>query len=85
MPAASCGYDGEKKTGAHKRHIVTDCLGLLLAAAVTAANIGDRDAATGLLTRLRHMYRDITLVDCGPVTPVPTPPPTTSRSSPSIA
>ena len=41
---------------------MTDCLGLLLVVAVTAANIGDRDAATGLLTRLRRLHRDITLV-----------------------
>ncbi|MFF1504791.1 transposase [Streptomyces sp. NPDC058316] len=27
-----------------KRHIVTDTLGLLLVVAVTAANVGDRDA-----------------------------------------
>ncbi|MER5373381.1 hypothetical protein [Streptomyces sp. NPDC002553] len=30
---------------------MTDTLGLLLVVAVTAANIGDRDAAAGLLTR----------------------------------
>ncbi|MFE9834209.1 transposase [Streptomyces sp. NPDC005551] len=41
---------------------MTDCLGLLLLVAVTAANIGDRDAATGLLTRLRRLHRDICLV-----------------------
>ncbi|WP_406405066.1 transposase [Streptomyces sp. NBC_00879] len=48
--------------GCRKRHIVTDTLGLLLAVAVTAANIGDRDAAAGLLMRLRRLHRDITLV-----------------------
>lgn len=62
VPAASRGYDGGKKVGGRKRHIVTDCLGLLLVVAVTAANIGDRDAATGLLQRLRRLHRDITLV-----------------------
>ncbi|WP_457473114.1 transposase [Streptomyces sp. TE4109] len=41
---------------------MTDTLGLLLVAAVTAANIGDRDAAAGLLARLRRLHRDITLV-----------------------
>ncbi|MFE5589614.1 hypothetical protein [Streptomyces sp. NPDC056549] len=45
-----------------KRDIVTDALGLLLAVAVTAANIGDRDAAAGLPMRLRRLYGDITLV-----------------------
>ncbi|WP_251061107.1 transposase [Streptomyces sp. ISL-100] len=42
-----------------KRHIVTDTLGLLLVVAVTAANVGDRDAAVPLLVRLRrrrHQY-----------------------------
>jgi hypothetical protein len=48
VPAASRGYDGGKKVPGHKRHIVTDTLGLLLVVAVTAANIGDRDAAAGL-------------------------------------
>ncbi|MFJ9590403.1 transposase [Streptomyces acidicola] len=41
---------------------MTDALGLLLVVAVTAASIGDRDAAAGLLMRLRRMHRDITLV-----------------------
>ncbi|MET7608069.1 transposase [Streptomyces avermitilis] len=43
VPSVSRGYDGGKKVGGRKRHIVTDCLGLLLVIAVTAANIGDRD------------------------------------------
>ncbi|MFD8799678.1 transposase [Streptomyces atroolivaceus] len=62
VPAASRGYDGGKEVPGRKRHIVTDTLGLLLAVAVTAANIGDRDAAAGLLVRLRRLHRDITLV-----------------------
>ncbi|MEU6557427.1 transposase [Streptomyces sp. NPDC046915] len=41
---------------------MTDTLGLLLVVTLTAANIGDRDAAAGLLTRLRRLHRDITLV-----------------------
>ncbi|WP_328785244.1 IS5 family transposase [Streptomyces canus] len=62
VPSVSRGWDGGKEVGGRKRHIVTDCLGLLLVIAVTAANIGDRDAARGLLTRLRRLHRDITLV-----------------------
>ncbi|MFE5110628.1 IS5 family transposase [Streptomyces sp. NPDC056663] len=62
VPSVSRGWDGGKKVGGRKRRIVTDCLGLLLAVAVTAANIGDRDAAVGLLTRLRRLHRDICLV-----------------------
>ncbi|OEJ42640.1 transposase [Streptomyces agglomeratus] len=62
VPSVSRGWDGGKKVGGRKRHIVTDCLGLLLVVAVTAANIGDRDAAVGLLQRLRRLHRDICLV-----------------------
>jgi transposase len=62
VPASSRGYDGGKKGPGRKRHIATDTLGLLLVVAVTAANIGDRDAAAGLLRRLRRLHRDITLV-----------------------
>ncbi|MFF0143435.1 IS5 family transposase [Streptomyces sp. NPDC005227] len=62
VPSVSRGWDGGKKVGGRKRHIVTDCLGLLLVVAVTAANIGDREAAVGLLTRLRRLHRDICLV-----------------------
>jgi transposase len=62
VPSVSRGWDGGKKVGGRKRHIVTDCLGLLLVAAVTAANVGDRDAAVGLLQRLRRLHRDICLV-----------------------
>ena len=62
VPAVSSGYDGGKKVPGRKRHIVTDTLGLLLVVAVTAANVGDRDAAVPLLRRLRSLHRDITLV-----------------------
>ncbi|MER5619159.1 IS5 family transposase [Streptomyces sp. NPDC002215] len=62
VPASSRGYDGGRKVPGRKRHIVTDTLGLLLVVAVTAANIGDRDAAADLLMRLRRLHRDITLV-----------------------
>lgn len=62
VPAASRGYDGGKKVPGRKRHIVTDTLGLLLVVAVTAANVGDRDAAVPLLQRLRRLHRDIALV-----------------------
>jgi len=41
---------------------VTDTLGLLLVVCGTASNIGDRDAASGMLRRLRRLLRDITLV-----------------------
>jgi transposase len=60
VSASSRGYDGGKKDPGRKRHIVSDCLGLLLVACVTAANIGDRDAAAGLLRgRLGMLSRAI--------------------------
>ncbi|HBF80178.1 MAG TPA: IS5 family transposase [Streptomyces sp.] len=62
VPTASSGYDGGKKVPGRKRHIVTDTLGLLLAVAVTAANVGDREAAVPLLQRLRSLHRGSTLV-----------------------
>ncbi|MGW1609823.1 IS5 family transposase [Streptomyces sp. NPDC002285] len=71
VPASSRGYDGGKKVPGRKRHLVTDTLGLLLVVCVTAANIGDRDAATGLLQRLRRLHRDITLVWPTAATPAP--------------
>lgn len=37
------GWDGGKKINGRKRHIVVDTLGLLLAVAVTAASVQDRD------------------------------------------
>jgi len=37
----AAGYDGGKKIKGRKRHIVVDTLGLLLAVAVTAANLDD--------------------------------------------
>ncbi|WP_168724405.1 transposase [Streptomyces sp. A1547] len=60
--AASRGYDGGKKIPGRKRHIITYILGLLLVVAVTAANVGDRDAAAPLLQRLRWLPREITLI-----------------------
>ncbi|MFD5123646.1 IS5 family transposase [Streptomyces sp. NPDC058385] len=62
VPAASRGYDGGKVINGRKRHVITDCLGLLLVVAVTAASVGDREAATGLLARLRMLHREIILV-----------------------
>ncbi|KAF5999252.1 IS5 family transposase [Streptomyces sp. WAC00263] len=62
IPRATSGWDGGKKVGGRKRHLVVDCLGLVLAVAVTAASVQDRDAAVALLERLRTMYFSIRLV-----------------------
>nr|WP_244313380.1 IS5 family transposase [Streptomyces zinciresistens] len=56
------GWDGGKRVGGRKRHLVADCLGLVLAVAVTAANVQDRDAAVPLPERLRRLYFSVRLV-----------------------
>ncbi|MEU9175244.1 IS5 family transposase [Streptomyces sp. NPDC048420] len=61
IPRSTSGWDGGKKVGGRKRHLVVDCLGLVLAVAVTAASV-DRDAAVPLLERLRKTYFSVRLV-----------------------
>ena len=46
------GYDGGKKIAGRKRHLVVDTVGLLLAVAVTAANVDDAAAAPLVLAPL---------------------------------
>ena len=46
------GYDGGKKVKGRKRHIAVDTLGLLMAVAVTAANVSDGRGACELLERM---------------------------------
>ncbi len=46
------GYDGNKKVGGRKRHIVVDSLGLLIAVAVTAGNLDDGTHAPQVLGKL---------------------------------
>jgi transposase len=60
------GYDGAKKVGGRKRHILVDTLGLLLKVHVHAADITDRDGAqlllarlAGAFPRLRHIWADM--------------------------
>ena len=50
------GYDAGKKVSGRKRHIVVDTTGLLLAIAVHAANIQDRDGAKLVLVKLLHRF-----------------------------
>lgn len=47
------GYDGAKKIKGRKRHLVVDTLGLLLAVAVTAANVDDARGAQEVVGKLR--------------------------------
>ncbi|MEU7166644.1 transposase, partial [Streptomyces morookaense] len=60
--AVSRGYDGGKKINGRRRHVITDCLGLLLMVLVTAGNVTDRQAAHVMLPRLRERFAAITLV-----------------------
>jgi putative transposase len=59
------GYDGAKKVGGRKRHILVDTLVFLLKAYVHAADITDSDGAplllerlAGAFPRLRHVWAD---------------------------
>ena len=59
------GYDAGKKVKGRKRHILTDTLGLLVAAVVHTADIQDRDGAPDVLASirasfpwLRHVFAD---------------------------
>ncbi|MFJ9179435.1 IS5 family transposase [Streptomyces sp. NPDC102360] len=62
IPRSMSGWDGGKKVGGRKRHLLVDCLGLVLAVVVTAASVQGRDAAVPLLTRLRELYFSLRLV-----------------------
>jgi len=62
IPRSTSGWDGGKKVGGRKRHLVVDCLGLVLTVAVTAASVQGRDAAVPLLQRLRDLHFSIRLV-----------------------
>jgi putative transposase len=59
---ASRGDDVGKNVNGRKCQIVTDTCGLLLAVAVTGANVQDRDAARLLLWALRSLFPTIGLV-----------------------
>jgi putative transposase len=48
------GYDGGKRIKGRKRHLVVDTLGLLLAVAVTAANLDDGTHAKRVLSKLER-------------------------------
>ncbi|WP_107098477.1 IS5 family transposase [Streptomyces hirsutus] len=56
IPRTTSGWDGGKRVGGRKRHLLVDCLGMLLTVSVTAASVQDRDAAVALLERGRTAY-----------------------------
>jgi transposase len=51
VPSATSGYDQHKNVNGRKRHLLVDTLGLLIAVAVSPANVPDRDGAVVLLLR----------------------------------
>jgi putative transposase len=50
------GYDAGKHTKGRKQHIVVDVLGLILAVAVTGANVQDRDGGQLVLSGLKNRF-----------------------------
>ncbi|MEV7675914.1 IS5 family transposase [Streptomyces sp. NPDC088752] len=62
VDAASRGFDGGKLVNGRKRHLVVDCLGLVLAVLVTPASVTDRNAASGMLLTLRECFRRLRLI-----------------------
>lgn len=67
VPKSSRGWDNGKKVNGRKRHIAVDVLGLVLAVAVTGANVQDRDAAKPLLARIAaaHWLLGLVWADAG--------------------
>jgi putative transposase len=58
----SRGYDAGKKIKGRKRHIIVDCLGLILAIHIHPANIQDRDGAKETLLKIKGLYPLLTLM-----------------------
>jgi putative transposase len=56
------GYDGAKKVGGRKRHILVDTTGLLLKVHVHAADITDRNGAQLLLGKLAGAFPRLQMV-----------------------
>ena len=57
MKPSERGYDAGKKVKGHKRHLLVDTLGLMMAVVVTAASVQDRDGAKLVLAQMRHTAR----------------------------
>jgi putative transposase len=56
------GYDAGKKIKGRKRHIVVDCLGMILAVHVHPGDIQDRDGAKDLLLKIQGLFPLLTLI-----------------------
>jgi len=57
VPAKTSGYDSHKKVNGRKRHLLVDTLGLLIAVAVSPANVADRAGAAAVFRRARARGR----------------------------
>lgn len=62
VDADSRGYDAGKKVPGRKRHVIVDCLGLLLVVLATTASVQDRDGARPALSHLRALFETVSLV-----------------------
>jgi putative transposase len=62
VTATSRGYDAGKHVNGRKRHIAVDTTGLLLAVAVSAASVQDRDGGAALIWTLRACHQRISHV-----------------------
>lgn len=60
--AGTRGFDNGKKVNGRKRHLAVDTEGFLLAAVVTAANIGDRVGAKLLIITLLNICTQLKLI-----------------------
>ncbi len=56
------GYDGGKKINGHKRYIVVDTLGFLLAVIVYPADLQDQDGACLVLYALWKTFRRLRVI-----------------------
>jgi putative transposase len=56
------GFDGFKKVGGRKRHLLTDTLGFVLKAVVHAANVADSVGAKLVLLGLGHWYERLQII-----------------------
>lgn len=61
-PSGVRGYDAGKKVTGRKRHILVDVMGLILAVAVTSAEVQDRDGAKVLLMKVKDCLPRLKLI-----------------------
>ncbi len=56
MAGEARGFDAGKKVKGRKRHIVVDCLGLVLMVVIHSAGVQDRDGAIEVLRELKKLW-----------------------------